>query len=134
MDHDFERRWVLGTSSRFETDDADVILAAGDFNKAQMIAGAGELVGAGESTIADHHDAIGAAAFEKRVGEKNGVLYAPRRIARLQAARQFPQPALIRCERHEQARLRAGSDHHHFLSRSEAVDQREPLAPRRIEA
>ena len=124
----------LGMPAHFEANDADVVLAAAHPDKAQLIAGVGELLGAREGAVTQHHDAVGAAALEKCVGEKNRVLHPPRRVGRFQAARQLAQPARIGSERHEQARLRPRADDHHLLSAAEPVDQRQPLAPRRVEA
>ncbi len=134
MDHDFGGRAPVRMPSHLQTDNGEVVHAAGDVDEAQLIAGLREFLGARESPVADDHDAVRAAAFEKSMGEKNGIFHPSRRIGRLQAACQFPKPALIGGERDQQARLRPGADHHHFLPRAEAVDQRRPLAPCPIEA
>src|SRR5690242_15273645 len=96
--------------SYFETDDGDVVLAAADTDEAVMRRGLGKLLGTDKGAVADHHDAIRAAAFEKRVSEEDRVLDAPGGIGGFELARQLSQSALVSREGGEQPGLRAGTD------------------------
>ena len=68
------------------------------------------------------------------MGEKDRFLDSPRRISRFQPARQISQAPLLSRKRHQQARLNARADHHHFLRSGHVVDQLVEFPPRRIEA
>ena len=66
MHHDFGWRRPIGLAAHFETDDADItgpVPAAGNLDEAQMRRRLGEFLGAAEGAVADHDDAVGAAAF-----------------------------------------------------------------------
>ena len=134
MHHDFSQRRPLGMASHFEADNGDIVFAAVDFDKLKMARRLGELFGPVERAVADHHDPIRTAAFEKSVGEKNCVLYSSGCIRGFKISAQLAQPALVGAKRHEQARLRTRTDDHHFLFRRESVHQRQKFPPRRVEA
>ena len=89
---------------------------------------------AGERPVADDNHTIGAAAFEKGMGEQNRVLDPPGRVGRNQSAPGLTESALVRSQRNHKTGLSAGAYHHHFLPQGQFVNQRPKLFPRAIEA
>src|SRR5687767_14170956 len=110
-------------TAQLQPDNANVVIAAFDFDETKMARRTAILFGAIERAVTDHHHPIGGVPLEKRMSKKNRFFHPTGSVGSSYIPRHLAQPSLVRGKWLEKARLRAGADDHDLLTRRQAIDQ-----------